>query len=234
MRRVRIALVLVGVLALVGGGTALAEKSGGSTHQDGPNQATHAPGLFGSAAAYLGTTPASLFMQLRSGKTLAQIADGTAGKSASGLIAALVADAKQHLGSNAPSDLEQRITDFVNGKVPVRPGRIGFGRARFPGLDVVTSYLGISTPDLLARLRAGKTLAQIANETSGKSASGLIAALVADAKQRFGSNVPSDLEQRITDLVNGVHVNVRPGFGGPRFGPRDGSHGFFRRGGSSI
>lgn len=220
-------LVLVGVLALVGGGTALAEKSRGATHHDMQEPAIHAGcGLLGSAATYLGTTTANLFMQLRSGKTLAQIANGTSGKSASGLIAALVADAKQHLGSNTPPDLEERIADFVNGKLPARAGRFGFGRPRFHGLDVVTSYLGISSTELLTQLRAGKTLAQIANATPGKSASGLIAALVADAKQRFGSNVPSDLEQRITDLVNGVHPQLRPGFGPHR--------GFFHPGGSTI
>jgi hypothetical protein len=37
------------------------------------------------------------------------------------LIAALVADAKQHLGTNVPSDLQQRITDFVNGVRPAGP-----------------------------------------------------------------------------------------------------------------
>jgi hypothetical protein len=225
MRRIRIALVLVGILALVGGGTALAEKSRGSTHHDTSEPALHGPGLLGAAATYLGTTPHGLVTQLRAGKTLAQIADATSGKSSSGLIAALVADARQHLGSNAPSDLEQRITDFVNGKLPARPGRPGFGRPRFHGLDVVTSYLGISSSDLMTQLRAGKTLSQIANGTSGKSASGLIAALVADAKNRFGANVPSDLEQRITDLVNGVHPQR------PHDGP---GHGFFHRIGPNI
>jgi len=62
----------------------------------------------------------------------------------------------------------------------------------------------------------------------GKSASGLIGALVADAKQRFGSKVPADLEPRITDLVNGVHANARP-----RPGP-GGRPGFFRPNGSNI
>jgi hypothetical protein len=225
----RIVLVLVGVLALVGGGTALAEQSRGSTDHGTTARAFHGGpgGLLDAAATYLGTTPAGLIPQLRSGKTLAQIANATSGKSSGGLIAALVADAKQHLDSSAPSDLEQRITDFVNGKLP-RFGRFGFGRPRFPGLEAVTSYLGISNSDLYAQLRAGKTLAQIADATSGKSAAGLIAALVADAKQRFGSNVPSDLEQRITDLVNGVH---RPPFGRYDDGPE---HGFFHRAGNDI
>jgi hypothetical protein len=44
-----------------------------------------------TVAAYLGTSPAALSSELSGGKTLAQIADGTAGKSKAGLIDALVA-----------------------------------------------------------------------------------------------------------------------------------------------
>jgi len=44
-----------------------------------------------SAAAYLGVSAAQLRAKLRSGKSLAQIADATSGKSATALIDALVA-----------------------------------------------------------------------------------------------------------------------------------------------
>jgi hypothetical protein len=88
-------------------------------------------------------------------------------------------------------------------------GPHGFGDHGSPA--AAATYLGISRSALQTQLQAGKTLAQIANATSGKSAAGLIAALVADAKQHFGSSVPSDLAQRITELVNGVR---------PAFGPR--------------
>ena len=101
---------------------------------------------------------------------------------------------------------------------PLRGGQHGPGA----GLGTAATYLGISQTSLFTQLRAGKTLAQIANGTAGKSAAGLIAALVADAKQRFGSNVPSELTQRITDLVNGS----RPAFPGGGGGP---GHGFFHR-----
>ena len=118
--------------------------------------------------------------------------------------------------------LQQRFTDFVNG---VHPDH-GFGPGGPHGgpgpLTAVSTYLGISQSAIATQLQAGKTLAQIANATSGKSAAGLIAALVADAKQRFGSNVPSDLQQHITDLVNGV----RPAWGPPGGAP---GHGFFHR-----
>jgi hypothetical protein len=248
MRRPQTALVLVGVLALVGGGTALASKgtSGSSsttttttttpTHPFRGDGGPHGPSDdLQAAASYLGTTTSNLLTELQAGKTLAQIASATSGTSTAGLIAALVAAEKTEIAdavkantlTQAQADaitanLQQRFTDFVNGVHPDHGpggpgGPHGFGG---PGpLDAAATYLGIGRPALATQLQAGKTLAQIANATSGKSASGLIAALVADAKQRFGSNVPSDLEQDITDLVNGVRPAFGPGGGHHDHGP---------------
>jgi hypothetical protein len=239
MRRTRTALVLLGVLALVGGGTALASKGtskaktatastppayafrGGGPH--GPGDDLHA------AATYLGTTTESLLTQLQAGKTLAQIASATSGKSTDGVIAALVAAEQTELADavkanrltqaeadSIAANLRQRFTDLVNGVRPEHgPGGFGGPHDRGGPFGVAARYLGLSESALVTQLRAGQALAQIANATSGKSAAGLIAALVADAKQHLGSNVPSDLEQRITDLVNGVR---------PAFGPHDGDH----------
>ena len=183
-----------------------------------------------AAASYLGTTADALLTQLQGDKTLAQVADATSGKSKSGLVDALVAHEKQELAAavsakkltQAQSDqiastLTQRVTDLVDGVHPAMPPAGGpHGHGAGDGLQAVTSYLGISTDALATQLRAGKTLAQIANATQGKSASGLIDALVADATKRFGANVPSDLRQHITDLVNGVRPAFGPGGGGPR------------------
>lgn len=251
MRRTRTALVLVGVLALVGGGTALASK--GKAKATAATAATHAfrgggphgPGDdLQAAATYLGTTTASLTTQLQAGRTPAQIASATSGKSTAGLISALVASEKTEIAdavkannlTQAQADamtanLQQRFTDFVNGVHPDHGPGGPHGFSGGPGgLDAAATYLGISQSSLATQLQAGKTLAQIANATSGKSAAGLVAALVADAKQHLGSNVPSDLEQHIADLVNGVR---------PAFGPHDGDgdHGRFgppRSGGSSA
>ena len=193
MNKTRIALVAAGVAALAGGGTAIAAK--GHTHTaNHPLVAAFHPGRPGldAAATYLGTTVDALRTQLQSGKTLAQIADATSGKSAAGLIAALVADAQAKLGGNAPAELTQHITDMVNG-LHGHDGGPGFGHDRggLPGLDAAATYLG-TTPDALrTQLQSGKTLAQIANATAGKSAQGLIDALVADARTH------------ITALVNG-------------------------------
>ena len=138
MRRMEIALVVAGVTALALGGTAVAAKSlgnaapapaqtsstsAGDARSACPPPGGHRSGAWGglqAAATYLGVSAESLFAQLRTGKTLAQIATETSGKSASGLVDALVADAKARLGANAPSDLRQRITDLVERTLPAR------------------------------------------------------------------------------------------------------------------
>jgi hypothetical protein len=79
------------------------------------------------AAAYLGTTPEQLMAALRSGRTLAQVADATNGKSAGGLVAALVHGAHAKLDAGVAAGhltaaqekrllatLSQRLTAAVN------------------------------------------------------------------------------------------------------------------------
>ena len=256
MKRPQIALVFVGLLAMAGGGTALANR-GGSPHSSmfsstfGPRlvSTADAKGLHGpgddlaAAAGYLGTTTDGLLAQLQSGKTLAQIADATSGKSSSGLIDALVAHEKTEIANavaagkltQAQADeitatLTQRVTDLVNGKVQVHGPGFGFREGGDP-LAAAVTYLGTTTDALRTQLESGKTLAQIADATSGKSASGLIGALVASEKtdiakavtagkltQAQADEITANLTQRVTDLVNGV----RPS-GGLRFG----DHGSF-------
>jgi hypothetical protein len=192
MKRAQIALVAAGVAALAGGGTAIAAKGHSQTVRTQVSVLAGKPGPMrgglDAAATYLGTTVAALQTQLAAGKTLAQIADATSGTSASGLIAALVADAKAKLGANAPSDLTQHVTDMVNGVHDMHGP--GHDRGR-PHLGAAATYLGVTADGLRTQLQSGKTLAKIANATSGKSAQGLIDALVADARAH------------ITKLVNG-------------------------------
>jgi hypothetical protein len=109
----------------------------------GPGFGGHGPfdhhlGDLDAAASYLGLTEDQLRTQLQSGKTLADVAKAQ-GKSVDGLIDALVAAAKQHLDEAVAdgrltkaqedqilSDLKQRITDRVNGKLPQFNDRRGF------------------------------------------------------------------------------------------------------------
>ena len=74
----------------------------------------HGDGL-ATAAGYLGLTPQQLITQLQTGKTLAQIADATSGKSASGLIDALAAAEQKEHPNDSATDIRTRVTAFVNG-----------------------------------------------------------------------------------------------------------------------
>lgn len=226
-------------LALVaGGGVAYA----GSSHPQAfhPSGISEAGGPFDAAATYLGLTPQQLFTQLRSGKTLAQIANATSGKSASGLVDAIVAASTQRIdaavnaakltqaqASKIEANLKQRITDLVNGTLRAGMRPHGFG-PRGDLLMPVTTYLGLTPDQIRTQLQTGKTLAQIANATAGKSASGLVAALVAAAEkdiaaavaagkltQTQASKIETSLTQRITDAVN----RARPADGDFRHGP---------------
>jgi hypothetical protein len=92
-----------------------------------------------AAASYLGLTTTQLQNQLQNGKTLAQIAKDK-NKSVDGLIQTLTDSAKKQLDaavsagritssqeSTILSNIKQRITDAVNGKLPARPDFDGDG-----------------------------------------------------------------------------------------------------------
>jgi polyhydroxyalkanoate synthesis regulator phasin len=99
----------------------------------------HGPGLFHAkleaAAEYLGMTQAQLREALSAGKTLAQVARDR-DKTVAGLVDALVEQAEQKLEEDVDagrlteaekremlSGLRRRITEMVNGRFPVHPGR---------------------------------------------------------------------------------------------------------------
>ena len=257
MKKTRIALVTVGLLALAGGSTALANKGNGHTKKTlaATSGERHGPGDdLDAAASYLGTTTASLLTQLQGGKTIAQVATAS-GKSTEGLVAALVAAEKTEIAAAVSSGkvtqaqadqitatLTQRFTDLVNGTLPAggHPGPGGFGHGPGGGGDdlaAAATYLGSSTATLLTQLQGGKTLAQVAT-TSGKSTAGLVGALVAVEKTEIAGYVTSGkLTQAQADQVIATlnarftdFVNgVRPADGPGHNGFRHGSfrHGLF-------
>jgi hypothetical protein len=159
------------------------------------------------ATAYLGISRAQLRSELRAARTLAQIADATPGKSSSGLVHALV------------SARVTRVTSRVQAEVNrVRGSQ---GRRSGDGL-IAAGYLGISRAQLFKALKGGRTLAQIADATPGKSAAGLIDALVAARKARLEraataglfpqahlQRALSALRARVTARVNRTHQRPR-------------------------
>jgi len=138
---------------------------------------------FTAAATYIGITEAQLRTELGTDKSLADVAVAH-GKTRDGLIAALVAAQQQNIATLVDRKGIGARPNPANGAGP------GFGRG--PGgnvtgdsLAAAATYLGTTTADLETKLRAGQTLAQVANATAGKSRDGLVSALVADATAKI-------------------------------------------------
>lgn len=191
---------IAAALAVVGGGsvaavTALGQGTGRHARH---HLRTAARGLsrrdMRAAVAYLGISQERLVAELQSGKTPAQIADSTPGKSSAGLAAALVAEKRQRLAIRSAA-VGKRVNAELNGshtgtRLASAGGHAGAaGSARLaPRVGLVTlaaGYLGLPAGQLQADLDAGKTLAQIAASTPGKSAAGLIAALLEARRERL-------------------------------------------------
>src|SRR5207302_8749609 len=155
---------------LPSGGSDLAsqiwDNTVGRAMQNGPGDKGS---VFTAAATYIGITEAQLRTELGTDKSLADVAVAH-GKTRDGLIQALVA-AQQ-----------QSIATLVDQKgIGARPAGPGVGRApggpRVTGdpLAAAATYLGTTSADLDTKIRAGQTLAQIANATSGKNRDGRVA-----------------------------------------------------------
>ncbi len=239
----KLALGAVLTVALALGGAAVAAAAG---HGNGKKEkaktaktlrpSTNAAAMFGrlggfgmganlaAVTSYLGISAATLKSDLRSGKTLAQIADSTPNKSAAGLIQTLVTDAQTQLAAavsagkltQSQSDaistnLTQAITNLVNGTFPAGcvPAASGptpasaAGSAPAPRSRPTATYLGISAATLKTDLKSGKTLAQIADATPNKSAAGLIQTLVAEQQTDLAKAVTAGkLTQAQSDALS--------------------------------
>lgn len=186
-----------------------------------------------AAAGYLGVSPAQLAGELRSGKSLAEVADASAGKSAAGLTQALLAAHKARLSSVA-ARLPQRVAVEVNR--PGGPAGVGkrsarrrpsaemrltalFSTAARPG-SVAAGYLGVAPAQLKSALRGGRTLAQVADATTGRSQSGLVDALVAAKRSRLarasasGQLTKARQARRLAGLHRRMSALVRRQFAG--------------------
>jgi hypothetical protein len=116
-----------------------------------------------------------------------------------------------------------------NGGPPFGGGGFGLRRGAGEGFQAAATYLGISTARLSNDLQSGKSLADIAKATDGKSVQGLVEAMVTAEKRQLESavsagtltrdeadRIEANLESRVTAIVNGTFPD-RPwrGFGPP-------------------
>ena len=141
---------------------------------------------FTAAATYIGITEAQLRTELGTDKSLADVAIAH-GKTRDGLIAALTAAQQQDIATLVDQKGIGARPNPANG---YGPGP-GFGRGPRDRNVIgdseaaAATYLGTTEADLETKMRAGQTLAQIANATAGKSRDGLLNALVADATAKI-------------------------------------------------
>jgi hypothetical protein len=129
------------------------------------------------------------------------------------------------------AELKQRIEDGEVPLVGMGPG-LGHrgGHHGFVDFSAAADYLGLTEAELRTKLEAGDTLAEVA-KAQGKTAAGLVDALVAAAKTDLDEKVAAgritagqrasilgDLESRLDDVVNGEFSFGFRGHG-PGFGP---------------
>jgi hypothetical protein len=193
---------IAAVVAILVGGTLAAVTAG-------KGAAREKRGPLVTAASYLGISTSQLQSELQSGRSLAQIANATNGKSSAGLQALLLAGGRETLAS-AQASLPKRITALVN-------------RVALPGQRAAAArYLGMKPRELARELRAGRTLAQIAAAIPGKSPTGLIEAMVAARRSLLQARVAAGtitqaqanarlahLTSRVTAAVNRVRARPR-------------------------
>jgi hypothetical protein len=180
-----------------------------------------AGGLLAAASTYLGVDRATLLASLEAGQSLAQIATAK-GKTADGLVTALLAPSKLKLDAAVAagrltaaqettmlSRLQTALTALVNKtKSPKTAKHIRLGPDAV--LRPALAYLGIDFKTLATQLRAGKTLAAVAAATAGKSAAGLVDAIVASVKTKLDAKVAAGriTAAQETDFLTTFKTNV--------------------------
>jgi hypothetical protein len=199
------------VAVFVGGGALAAMAATGhgplgTSHVTRRAHGRTVSGALARAAGYLDVSPAQLRADLKSGKTLGQVADATPGKSEAGLIEALAAVGRRQLAARA-SSLTGRVTAEV--RRPYGPGGLARG-----ALFNARVYLGLSPAQLRGDRRSGMTLGQIAAATPGKSLAGLVEALVKARAEALaaavaaGTLTKAQQETRVAKLTERVTALV--------------------------
>ena len=230
-------------LAAVGGGAAFA-----ATQLDTPSARSQA--IINDAAGQLGVQPDKLSSALEKALEDQLQADVTAGR-----LTQAQADAQKQRIESGNYPLLGTGGGFGFGR---GGGGGGFGHGGFGGggfglgaglladYNTAAAYLGLTPAQLRTDLMGGKTLADIAT-AQGKTADGLVTTIVAAVEKQLDAAVTAkkltsaqeqaiekNLQQQITDLVNGKRSTAAPGmFGGPNFRAGHGgfgTHGFRRPG----
>lgn len=135
----------------------------------------------------------------------------------------------------ADGTISQSQSDAVVAALEANGPKGGRRGGHGPGLEVAAQALGMTTDELHTALHGGSTLAQVAAD-KGVDVQVIVDALVASARNHIAQEVTdgeitqeqadqklADVDQRVTDMVNGVRPE-RGSQDGAKGGPR-GGHG---------
>jgi DNA-binding CsgD family transcriptional regulator len=134
-----------------------------------------------TAAEALGLSVEDLAAALREGKTIAQVAEEQ-GVDVNTVIDAIVAEIVERTGRDEAT-VREHVTQLVNEGRPEGGGRHHRHRGG-PALEAAAEALGMERAELVAALREGKTIAQVAEE-QGVDVNTVIDAMVAEARERI-------------------------------------------------
>jgi hypothetical protein len=194
-RRVKMTAAAIAVALLLAGGAiaAVTATGRGTGHPRAGQRVGHD---LRTASSYLGIPVAQIQSELRSGRSLAQIAQAAPGHSADGLISALLSAKRARL-AKAASVLPRIVRAEVQRIGGPGAGPFGFaagehGKARFGALAGIglaaASYIGLTPRELRAQLEGGRTLAEVAH-AHNRSEAGLVAAVMSARKRAVESAV---------------------------------------------
>lgn len=221
-----LAVIAVVLVAVLGGGSKTSTRTGTSAAASTKNVGTEGSSGSGSsrpagstssrstlvlAAAYLGSTAQQLRGEERLGRSLAQVASSTPGKSTAALEAAIQRPREERIAS-----------ELSGGKITSSEARarIAAARARVKALvnhvrtvgiatgtvPISAAYLGLTLHRVREEQRAGRSLAEIAGSTPGHSPAALTAAIIAaetrriDTQAASGALTPAAKRQQLAEL----------------------------------
>jgi hypothetical protein len=128
------------------------------------------------ASGYLGMPSSEIRRRLRAGASLEEIADGTKGRSRTGLLEALYDARAREIRDRHLPPADERTA--LRAARAVLAAQVGRARSTSGIVRIAASYLGLQRAVLAKELAHGRTLAAIANATPGRSSDGLVEAIV--------------------------------------------------------
>jgi uncharacterized protein YidB (DUF937 family) len=202
-------------------------------------------GVIESAAEAIGIESAELTQALREGRTIADVAEEN-GVDVQVVVDAIVESERERLEDATDAgrltraqadaiadDLEERVTDLVNGDLAPFPLPLLPHLGLWPApIAFIADVIGIDPAELLAALADGRTIADVAQD-NGVEVESVVEAIVAELRDRLDEAVESgwltqdeaderatELEERVTELVNSELGLSGPGWIRRPFPPR--------------